>query len=72
MKESALIIYMADMESLEATTGFVRKLKDDGNFTAKNISTFFPQGLESIVLKPHMVEFEEIELLAKNNPQSLR
>ena len=32
MKESALIIYMADMESLEATTGFVRKLKDDGNF----------------------------------------
>lgn len=32
MKESALIIYMADMESLEATTGFVRKLKADGNF----------------------------------------
>ena len=32
MKESALIIYMADIESLEATTGFVRKLKDDGNF----------------------------------------
>lgn len=32
MKENALVIYMADMESLEATVGFVRKLKDDGNY----------------------------------------
>lgn len=32
MKESALIIYMADMESLEATVGFTRMLKDDGNY----------------------------------------
>lgn len=32
MKENALIIYMADMESLEATVGFVKKIKEDGNF----------------------------------------
>lgn len=33
-------------------------IKDDANFTAKNISQYFPEGLESIVLKPHMIEFE--------------
>ena len=33
-------------------------IKDDANFTAKNISQYFPEGLESIILKPHMIEFE--------------
>jgi hypothetical protein len=33
-------------------------IKDDANFTAKNISKYLPEGLESILLKPHMIEFE--------------
>ncbi len=35
-------------------------IKDDMNFTCKNISKYMSKKVEQIILKPHYIDFEEL------------